>query len=458
MTANAIVRARRRSVALAAMTALACSTPALAQTRLYLLTGGDQDQYCTATRCDHGRLIDIDVETGRIAATEIKHARNRGIGPVVTPDGRYLLWSGSELPTIGWWDYGPKELFVSLYDLAGQRQFTPLAVDDNLDYAPLAVHPSEMRAWVQLTAGAPIRVEPGHTQALQQAPCADPVFESRSGDGRRLSYLCDQPRRVVVVDSADGRPLATVALGPHPYVSGVSYHLLDHSGTTLYVVDWDNAYDGDLAVFRRFDVATGAVLAERTGTELVVFLWAYDETAGQLWVGGWNGVAVLDANTLAEIGRIASPYPTQQPKLTLDPHLPHAYIAWRRDIVGPIRVSIVHTGTLATLASIDIPVDGDVVGIALGPRPPRVSELTILVDDQLATLTWATDTTHSIATEQVVEVGFAPGQTVARLAVAAGATSTTVPGVPPGRYYVRVRSVNGTGLGTPSNEVLVEVP
>jgi len=36
--------------------------------------------------------------------------------------------------------------------------------------------------------------------------------------------------------------------------------------------------------------------------------------------------------------------------------------------------------------------------------------------------------------------------------------SLTVPGVPPGRYYVRIRSVNGTGVGAPSNEAVVDVP
>ena len=123
-----------------------------------------------------------------------------------------------------------------------------------------------------------------------------------------------------------------------------------------------------------------------------------------------------------------------------------------------MRVSLVHTGTFATIGSYDIPIDGRVVGMALGPRPPRVSDLSALVESRVVTLTWAIDASHSMATEQVVEVGFAPGQTVVRLPVAAGATSLTVPGVPPGRYYVRIRSVNGTGLGAPSNEVMVDVP
>ena len=105
----------------------------------------------------------------------------------------------------------------------------------------------------------------------------------------------------------------------------------------------------------------------------------------------------------------------------------------------------------------DIPSTTTSVGIALGPRPPRVSGLSVAVQNHVGTLTW-TITGQTIATEQLVEVGFAPGQTVTSLAVAAGATSLTVPGVPSGRYYVRVRSVNGTGLGAPSNEVVVDVP
>ena len=31
-------------------------------------------------------------------------------------------------------------------------------------------------------------------------------------------------------------------------------------------------------------------------------------------------------------------------------------------------------------------------------------------------------------------------------------------GVPPGRYYVRMRALNGNGASTPSNEIVVNVP
>ena len=180
---------------------------------------------------------------------------------------------------------------------------------------------------------------------------------------------------------------------------------------------------------------------------------------GHLYAGSSFGIVVLDANTFAEIGRIASPDPGLFPRVAFDPEQPHAYIAWYRPIGGPMRVSLVHTGTLATLASIEMPVDGQLVGMALGPRPPRVSALSIPVENHLATLTWTIDASRSMATEQVVEVGFSPLVRRWHVSpVAAGTTSLTVPDVPPGRYYVRIRSLNGTGVSPPSNEVVVDVP
>ena len=262
----------------------------------------------------------------------------------------------------------------------------------------------------------------------------------------------------MVVNSGDGRLLGTVALGAPTYPSVSTKHVLDGQGTTVYAADMDNAFDGDPAIYRRFDVATGALLAERQGSEVATSLWAYNGMTGHLYVGNWSGIVVLDANTLAEIGRIASPHPALLPKVAFDPEQPHVYIAWPRGSGGALRVSLVHTGTLATLGSIEIPIDGDFVGMALGPRPPRVSDLSALVGGGLVTLSWAIDTSRSIATGQVVEVGFAPGQTLVRLPVATDAASLAVAGAPPGRYYVRIRSMNGTGLGAPSNEVLVEVP
>ena len=79
---------------------------------------------------------------------------------------------------------------------------------------PLAVHPTAMRAFLSPTPSGPVIVaEPDNTYALPVPPCAQPYFSGLSGDGRRLSYFCGNPRSVMVVDSGDGRLLGTVALG-----------------------------------------------------------------------------------------------------------------------------------------------------------------------------------------------------------------------------------------------------
>ena len=175
----------------------------------------------------------------------------------------------------------------------------------------------------------------------------------------------------------------------------------------------------DPTVFRRFDVATGALLAERVEStpEFDGSLWGYNPMTGHLYAGAQSGILVLDAITLTEVGRIGSPHPALHPtRAALDQDLPYTYVAWAGQIDGrPVmRLSLVHTGTLATLGSIEIPIDGALVGLTLGPRPPALSDLNVVVNHRVATLTWTIATGRSIATEQVVEVGFAPGQTVVR--------------------------------------------
>ena len=433
MTADALVRARRRSVALAALLALASSAPAVAQTQLYLLTSagevevaipipnpecGPWDYGCENTYIRvpvGGRVIQLDVDRRQIVATTpISRALGSVIGPRPTPDGRFLLWSGSSVAPLA-----PYE--VSLFDIAHRQQTTPFAAS-GLSSVPLTVHPSEMRAFFQLSSGGPVIVaEPGHTHTLPTPPCAASRLERLSGDGSRLSHYCDVPRSVMVVDSGDGRLLGTVALGAPTYPSVSTVHVLDGPGTLVYAVDWDNAFDGDPALYRRFDVATGALLAERQGLKV-----------RYLVVGVQRDDRPSVCRDLVRHRRARREHPRRDwpdcqpapgavcPKVALDPEQPHVYVAWPRDVAAAtLRVSLVHTGTLATLASIDIPIDGDFVGMALGPRPPRVSDLSALVGGGLVTLSWATDASRSIATEQVVEVGFIPGQTLVRLPVAA---------------------------------------
>lgn len=89
-----------------------------------------------------------------------------------------------------------------------------------------------------------------------------------------------------------------------------------------------------------------------------------------------------------------------------------------------------------------IPRLGILSALVLGPRPPRAEALSAVVSGSSVTLSWA-----------------APGlANLARFALLPGETGLQVPDVPPGTYFVRVRSANGTGEGIASNEVTVTVP
>ena len=444
------------------MLALASTAPAVAQTQLYLLASGadeiiwdpdcqpwDYDPECGYTAIPHpGRVIQLDVDRRQIVATTpISHARGASIGPRTTPDGHFLLWSGSIVEA-------PAPYHVSLFDIARRQQATLFAAS-GLSSVPLTVHPSQMRAFLGLSTGGVTVAEPGTTYTLPSPRCAQPFLSGRSGDGRRLSYRCLDPQGVLVVDSADGHMIGTV---PH----AVTSPLLDDAGTTLFGASW-HQQGIETPVFQRFDVATGALLAERQ-----VIAGGLQRLTVDLQPGDRSPVRRkprrhrrAGCQHPAGGGPDSFPHPSLPYGLmALDPDRPEAYIGWYGTIDNQnlVRVSLVHTGTFATIGSSDIPIVGAFVGMALGSRPPRVSDLGALVDGRVVTLSWAIDASRSIATEQVVEAGFAPGETAVRLPVAAGATSFAVAGVPPGRYFVRIRSVNGTGVGAPSNEVIVDVP
>ena len=164
--------------------------------------------------------------------------------------------------------------------------------------------------------------EPGTTYTLPSPPCAQPSFSGRSGDGRRLSYRCLDPQGVMVVDSGDGHLIGTV---PHAVTSPSPRRGGDHGVRRLV-----GPRRRRTPVFQRFDVATGALLADAgTPAGFNGSLWTYNPATGHLYAGSRGGNLVLDANTLQEVGRIPIPHPSLPYALmALDPDRPEAYIGW----------------------------------------------------------------------------------------------------------------------------------
>jgi len=100
------------------------------------------------------------------------------------------------------------------------------------------------------------------------------------------------------------------------------------------------------------------------------------------------------------------------------------------------------------------------VSITLGASvalPGTPLNLTASVSGATVSLAWAAPASGGAPASYVLEAGSAPGLADIAVAPVAG-TGIVVPGVPAGRYFVRVRAVNAAGSGPPTTDVAVVVP
>ncbi len=93
------------------------------------------------------------------------------------------------------------------------------------------------------------------------------------------------------------------------------------------------------------------------------------------------------------------------------------------------------------------------------PPPGAPSGLTVTVSGSTATFSWAVPGTGGAVAGYTLLAGVTPGfaAPVASLPLPAAPRSVSIPGVPPGTYYVRVVAQNTGGVSAPSNEVNLTV-
>lgn len=104
--------------------------------------------------------------------------------------------------------------------------------------------------------------------------------------------------------------------------------------------------------------------------------------------------------------------------------------------------------------STSLPSNEQRLDVTSAPVSPPVLDPPVVAADATVTLSW---TRPPGATAFVLEAGTAPGLSdIASLDVG-GVDRLTLPGVPEGRYFVRVRAAGAAGAGPPSNEVQVLV-
>lgn len=98
-------------------------------------------------------------------------------------------------------------------------------------------------------------------------------------------------------------------------------------------------------------------------------------------------------------------------------------------------------------------------GIASGPFPPQApTALTATASLSSVTLSWTPASGGGPAQRYLLDAGTASGvYNVGTIVLNQTATTTTVNGVPPGTYYVRIRAQNAAGTSGPSPEAQVVV-
>jgi hypothetical protein len=129
------------------------------------------------------------------------------------------------------------------------------------------------------------------------------------------------------------------------------------------------------------------------------------------------------------------------------------------DWMASWRGNLIVRTDLATGVEIDSargPASGQVtVAIGWPPLPPRLAPAAVA--NGAVSMMWTLPDASPQVTGYRLEAGYAPGTTAVSLDLGPS-SGTSIPGVPAGRYYARIRAVNANGVSAPSNEIVIDVP
>jgi hypothetical protein len=139
--------------------------------------------------------------------------------------------------------------------------------------------------------------------------------------------------------------------------------------------------------------------------------------------------------------------------ISLDPEATRLIVTSRSNIVPFGAVQLVDLVSGASI--VEYPLCSSGLGVAYVPSAP--TGLRATVTGTSVRLDWSVPAESPLATAFVVEVGSNPGG-VDLASFTVSAPTLMAERVPPGRYYVRVRAANHTGVGAASPEIVVDAP
>lgn len=467
-----------RLLTLAFALGMACPLGAFSQERIALFTQVDRQ---TA-------LVEIDATVsgfGTILSTTTLNDVSTSFSspPVALAGGRYLTWLAA----------GPNQAWdLVVFDRRTKRHFyagvptptDPYGLSFATDLLADRKHPRvfyrtgggrQSGVW-SLDARSPIprrlfsMTTEGFVTSMTLAEDAEELFVGM--------FLASGPPyyQIVVIDAVDGRELRRLPREDSETAFPVEAILaVDPAGTTLLLQE-------GFGIIRR-DARTGARLpgAPDSGGATSA-LGGFDAERNRLLVLDYRALRALDATTLAEqwrtplgvvsnsrslyVARVARPgrwmtgaYIARAETRVIQP--PFSYYsgeytcnAINVDVFEPDGTMRTTVDVMATLA-----IPGGNGGcsaypvLVRSPFAPRA--LSTTTEGRAVTVSWGDP---GDTEEFELEYGFASGQRAGSLRLAAGTTRLTIPNVPSGIYYVRVKAVNEVGPSPASNEVRVVVP
>ena len=427
------------AVSLAAL--LCAAAPAAAQARIYLARTESCTPACTGsiTAIDPAALTVRDVVS---VPVEIDSQ------PYLSPDGRLLVW------------------------FAG--------VDSGAPYR-LVIHDVVTRGLTVIPWALPV---PGHTLGNPRRPelYVPAGFDmlSLTASGTRVlasPAACIRSRQPEAV-SADGRRLlATCIDGTFAYLTFVvdldtQQVVWQAGGFWLAVLSADGEfiYRHQSNLISRVSIASGTTTAQVTGPAINAANYLHVEPGtGRLLAIGTTEARIYTPDTLQPLASWATPWSapglTNVASLAIEPSSGRLFITAGSGVsaaaapFGEYHVIATDAGTALVSASAGARGIPDVGWVVTAPVPPAPVSLQAMVAAGSATLSWSASPSTTATTRYVLEAGSAPGLNDIIAGLDLGPqTSLAASGVPPGRYHVRVRAGNYTGLSAPSNDVLVQVP
>jgi hypothetical protein len=384
-------------------------------------------------------VVRVDPDGPRVLSSRpVTDAEKDWRGGIGTSDGRFIVGLVSEMRT-----QFPEPVFINVLTIHDLVSGSTVRLPKGSDFAPFAMHPRRTEIVGVESFGAMV-LGPGGQRWL--SGCSASSVGVLSGDGARAIFQCVFSGTYQVIDIDQGGAAADL---------GISYGMWP-----VLSPDGRIAYDLDGGQIRGRAVASGVELGRSVlpGEQPQSLAFQVHPRTGTVFVAGMGLHAFDGAGLALARSRPGALLGAQLAYWVFDPDRARIY-AIAFDAAGQPSLVVIDSDTLEFVSR--TPVPGPVASVAMRrvPTPAAPASLAAAVQGSSVQLTWAEGLPVAQSLRYVLEAGSGPGLNDLIPGLDMGLqTSLTASGVPPGRYYVRVRAGNYAGLSAPSNEVVVQVP